>query len=221
MLNKIALISVCNTNLCIEISAQLSCMFVELSYNKMIRVSNSSSSTCPKTSPFQLHELSAPAGHFLSTYCCPIRGFLWCLATVLHLREHQHFRYSCQSYHFFFPWPEYRLRRKKKGKRNLFTCTIAPYKLAERGQIWPSVTGRVLKYPVFKTLNSLWPEYEQSNLRESEEKRNICPQANPKRGEKRGVLDLRANAWNIEQNATIAATVENETNPHFQFVTRQ
>ena len=102
MLNKIALISVCNTNLCIEISAQFSCIFVELSYNKMIRVWEQKLIYVPKDLPFSTIRAVCPSQSFPVHLLLPDTGFPLMSTHCIALARTSAFSIQLSKLSFFF-----------------------------------------------------------------------------------------------------------------------
>ena len=113
---------------------------------------------CSQTFLVRSLSCAVQAFRFLHSHRWPIRGFPSYSPTVSHLRNRHRCWLWYQSHHLF-PKPLYRLKGKIKGKGEYrYYRAKNPVQVSrERGQSWPSMTGRVLRYPGFKTLISLWP----------------------------------------------------------------
>ena len=92
-----------------------------------------------------------------------------------------------------FPRPEYRLKGEKRKKKEVkeFICIFKkpPHKSAERGQLWPSMTGRVLRYPVFKNsqLSVTRVQKKKGKYGKNLEKKNVRPGEKYKRGRMKSI----------------------------------
>ena len=86
-----------------------------------------------------------------------------------------------------FPRPEYRLKGEKEKKEvKEFICMYkkTPHKSAEREQLSPSMTGRVLRYPVFKNSQlAVTRAQKKSKIREKFREKECSPRRKIQKGE--------------------------------------